>query len=99
MSHGERHSFHDGGQAAHAAPGHPADTPVYPHRYWTLAVLSLALMVAQIDHAVVNVALPNIVHDLGATTTQLQWIVDSYVLVFAGLLLTGGSLSDRYGRK
>jgi EmrB/QacA subfamily drug resistance transporter len=45
------------------------------------------------------VALPTLVRDLGATTSQLQWIIDAYILVFAGLLLTAGSLGDRFGRK
>ena len=51
------------------------------------------------DNTILNVALPSLVRDLGATNSQLQWIVDSYTLVFAGLLLTAGSLGDRFGRK
>ena len=46
-----------------------------------------------------NVALPTLVRDLHATSSQLQWIVDSYAMVFAGLLLVGGTLADRFGRK
>jgi EmrB/QacA subfamily drug resistance transporter len=52
-----------------------------------------------LDNTVLNVALPTLVRDLHATTTQLQWIVDAYVLVFAGLLLVAGSVADRVGRK
>ena len=52
-----------------------------------------------LDNTVLNVALPTLVRDLHATTTELQWIVDAYVLVFAGLLLTAGSVADRVGRK
>jgi MFS family permease len=52
-----------------------------------------------LDTTLVNVALPALVRELHATTTQLQWVVDSYNLVFAALLLTFGSLSDRFGRK
>lgn len=52
-----------------------------------------------IDTSILNVAIPTLVRDLGATPAELQWIVDSYVLVFAGLLLTAGKLGDRYGRK
>jgi EmrB/QacA subfamily drug resistance transporter len=52
-----------------------------------------------VDNTIVNVALPSIVRELGATTSQLQWIVDAYTLVFAGLLLAAGSFGDRFGRK
>ncbi|MDI3342068.1 MAG: MFS transporter [Sphaerobacter sp.] len=71
----------------------------YERRWWTLAVLSLALIVISLDNTILNVALPTLVRDLHATSSQLQWIVDSYVLVFAGLLLTAGALGDRFGRK
>lgn len=71
----------------------------YERRWWTLAVLSLALAVISLDNMILNVALPTLVRDLNATSSQLQWIVDSYVLVFAGLLLTAGALGDRFGRK
>ena len=64
----------------------------YEKRWWTLGVLSLALVVISLDNTVLNVALPTIAEDLGATSSQLQWIVDAYTLVFAGLLLTAGSL-------
>ena len=52
-----------------------------------------------LDNTIINVALPTLSQELGATTSQLQWIVDAYTLVFAGLLLTAGSLGDRFGRK
>jgi EmrB/QacA subfamily drug resistance transporter len=68
-------------------------------RWWTLGVLCFTLVVISVDTTIVNVALPTIQADLGASTSDLQWIVDSYVLVLAGLLLTFGSLGDRYGRK
>ncbi len=68
-------------------------------RWWTLVVLCLALLIVVIGNTVLNVTLPRLVDDLGATTTELQWIVASYALVFAGLLLTAGALGDRYGRK
>jgi EmrB/QacA subfamily drug resistance transporter len=70
-----------------------------PRRWWALAVVSLSLLVISLDNTILNVALPTIERDLGATAGQLQWIVDSYLLVFAGLLLTMGSLGDRFGRK
>ncbi len=75
------------------------DTAASRRRWWTLAVLCFTLVVIAVDTTIVNVALPTIQADLGASTSDLQWIVDSYVLVFAGLLLTFGSLGDRYGRK
>jgi EmrB/QacA subfamily drug resistance transporter len=74
------------------------DTPD-PRRWWTLIVLCIALLVIGLDNTILNVALPTLVHDLHASTSQLQWIVDAYTLVFAGFLLTGGSLGDRFGRK
>jgi EmrB/QacA subfamily drug resistance transporter len=72
---------------------------VYQRRWWTLAVLCLSLMVIGVDNTILNVALPTLVKDLNASTSQLQWIVDGYTLVFAGLLLTSGSLGDRFGRR
>ncbi|MGD0882447.1 MAG: MFS transporter, partial [Acidimicrobiales bacterium] len=51
------------------------------------------------DVTILNVALPTIVRKLGATTSDLQWIVDTYAMVLAGLLLVGGSMADRFGRR
>ena len=64
-----------------------------------LVALLLAAFLINLDTTLVNVALPAMVRELHASTTQLQWVVDSYNLVFAALLLTFGSLSDRFGRK
>jgi EmrB/QacA subfamily drug resistance transporter len=64
-----------------------------------LAALLLAAFLVNLDTTLVNVALPALVRELHASTTQLQWVVDAYNLVFAALLLTFGSLSDRFGRK
>ena len=64
-----------------------------------LVALLLAAFVINLDTTLVNVALPTLVRELHATTTQLQWVVDAYNLVFAALLLTCGALSDRIGRK
>lgn len=72
---------------------------IHERRWWTLAVLCLSLVMVVVGNTVLNVALPTLVRDLGATSTQLQWMVDSYGLVFAGLLLTAGALGDRFGRK
>jgi MFS family permease len=64
-----------------------------------LVVLCAAALIINLDNTILNVALPTLVRDLHATSSQLQWIVDSYAMVFAGLLLVGGSLADRLGRK
>lgn len=70
----------------------------YRRRWGTLAVLSLSLVIIGLDNTILNVALPTLQRDLGATASELQWMVDSYVLVFAGLLLTMGAVGDRFGR-
>jgi len=57
------------------------------------------LLVLSVDGTVLNLAIPSLISELGATPADIQWILDSYVLAFAGLLLTAGSLSDRYGRR
>jgi EmrB/QacA subfamily drug resistance transporter len=71
---------------------------VYARRWWTLAVLCLSLVLIGLDNTVLNVALPTIQRTFSATASELQWMVDAYVLVFAGLLLTMGALGDRFGR-
>ncbi|MEC3913875.1 MFS transporter [Nocardia sp. CDC160] len=70
-----------------------------PKRWLILVVLCLASLVLVIDNMVLTVALPQIATDLHAGPQALQWVIDSYILVFAGLLLTTGSLSDRFGRR
>ncbi len=69
------------------------------HRGVVLAVLCASALIINVDNTILNVALPTLVRRLHATSSQLQWIVDSYAMVFAGLLLVGGSLADRFGRK
>ncbi|MEE3062862.1 MAG: DHA2 family efflux MFS transporter permease subunit [Actinomycetota bacterium] len=64
-----------------------------------LAVICLGVFVISVDATIVNVALPTLSRELNADTAQLQWIVDAYTLVMSGLLLSAGSLSDRYGRR
>lgn len=64
-----------------------------------LVVLSAALALISLDNTIVNVALPTLQEDLGATTAQLQWVVDAYSVLFAGSLLLAGSLGDRFGRR
>lgn len=66
---------------------------------FALAVICLAVFVISVDATIVNVALPTLSRELDADTARLQWIVDAYTLVMSGLLLSAGSLSDRYGRR
>jgi EmrB/QacA subfamily drug resistance transporter len=80
------------GDASLARAGHD-------RRWVTLAVLCLAVFVTVLDGTIVNIALPSLATDLGATTRQMQWIVDAYLLVFTGLLLAAGGLGDKFGRK
>ncbi|HXX59252.1 MAG TPA: MFS transporter [Dehalococcoidales bacterium] len=71
----------------------------YKKRWIALGFLILSLLVIALDNTVLNLALPSISDELGTTASGLQWIVDAYVLVFASLLLTLGSIGDRFGRK
>src|SRR6476660_4815915 len=75
------------------------DQALYPLRWWALVVLCLSLLIVFVGNSSLNVALPTLSRELGATTSQLQWVVAIYSLVFAGLLFTTGALGDRYGRK
>ncbi|MFD9724289.1 MFS transporter [Streptomyces sp. NPDC059072] len=75
------------------------DNREHPRRWAILAVLAVAVFVVSIDATVLNVALPTLGRELDASTGELQWMVDAYSLVLAGLLLMSGSLSDRFGRK
>lgn len=79
--------------------GTPSSEGLDPRRWWVLAVMSLGTLIVFLDLTVVNTALPSIARDLGASTSDLQWVVDSYVLGLAGLLMLAGSIGDRYGRK
>ncbi|MEV0380094.1 MFS transporter [Nonomuraea sp. NPDC050643] len=71
----------------------------HPRRWLILVVLCLSTAVLVIDNMVLNVAIPPLAEDLGASAQDIQWIMESYMLVFAGLLLTAGGLSDRFGRR
>ena len=75
------------------------DERIHARRWLTSATLCVSLLIIVMDNTILNVAIPTLVEDLGATNSQLQWIVDGYTLVFAGLLLTAGSFGDRLGRK
>jgi len=71
----------------------------YEKRWIGLIFLGFSVLIIALDNTVLNLALPSIAKDLGASASELQWIVDGYILVFAALLLTMGSISDRFGRK
>ncbi|GAB4201405.1 MAG: MFS transporter [Roseiflexaceae bacterium] len=74
-------------------------TPTYSQRWWILGALCVALLMITIDNTIVNVALPTLSAELRTSTSELQWIVEAYSLLFAGLLLTGGALNDRFGSR
>ncbi|WP_430297211.1 DHA2 family efflux MFS transporter permease subunit [Sinomonas sp. B1-1] len=88
------------GPAAQAA-GNAASSPdIEERRRWIgLVVISLAVALIIVDSTIVNVAIPSIVQDLGIDSTGVQWVQESYTLVFAALLLVFGTLGDRYGRR
>ena len=75
------------------------DPVQYARRWKTLGVLSLSLVIIGLDNTILNVALPTLQDEFDASPSKLQWMVDSYLLVFAGLLLVFGTLGDRFGRK
>ena len=74
-------------------------TGLYSRRWQAVIVLAISLLIVTVDNTILNVALPSIQADLDTSSSELQWIVDSYLLVFAVLLLMAGSLGDRFGRK
>jgi len=77
----------------------PVDQRSFDRRWKVLAVLCTSLVVVIVGNTSLNVAIPTIQRELGASQTALQWMVDAYGLVFAGLLLTAGAIGDRFGRK
>src|SRR3979409_1199458 len=81
-------------RVAPTAPARP-----FPHRWLAAGVMMVAALMDMIDITIVNVALPTIRRDLGASGTQLEWVVSAYMLAFAATLITAGSLGDRFGRK
>lgn len=86
--------------AAPRSAAAPSIVAVSPRRGWlAVVVLSVSLLMIGLDNTILNVTLPTLQRSLAATSTQLQWTVDAYLLVFAGLLLAAGNLGDRIGRR
>ena len=81
------------------AAEHEIHPEVYRRRWTILAVLCLSLMIVIIGNTALNVALPTLARELHAPISRLQWMVDAYSLVFAGMLFTAGTIGDRFGRK
>ena len=76
-----------------------SNTQSYDKRWLSLACICVSILIISLDNTVLNLALPSISRDLGSTSSQLQWMIDSYILVSSVLLLTMGYLGDRIGRK
>ena len=75
-----------------------AQSRIHRMRWWTLTIVSVTVLLATIDETILNVAIPSLQRDLGASASSLLWMVNSYMLVFGGLLLTMGGVGDRFGR-
>ena len=73
--------------------------PGYARRWWVLATMTVCLLVVIMGNTILNVALPTLQRELGATQGELQWAVDAYIVVFAGLLFSWGVVGDRIGRR
>ena len=78
---------------------HDIDEHVFQRRWWILAALCLSLLIVFIGNSSLNVTIPTLSRELGATESQLQWVIAIYSLVFAGLLFSTGAIGDRFGRK
>ncbi len=86
------------GPLIHPGP-EPGTHTGHPRRWAILGVLILALFGVSLDNTILTIALPTLARELSASAAELQWMVDAYILVFAGLLLLAGALSDRFGRR
>jgi EmrB/QacA subfamily drug resistance transporter len=75
------------------------DLQIHRRRWWILLVLIVSLFTVNLDNTIINVALPTLARVFSADMSELQWIIDGYVLLFAGLLLAAGALGDRFGRR
>jgi EmrB/QacA subfamily drug resistance transporter len=81
------------------ATAHEIEPAIYHRRWLILGVLCTSLLIVIIGNTSLNVAIPTLARELDASTSSLQWMVDAYSLIFAGLLFTAGTIGDRYGRK
>ena len=88
----------DRSQPGGVPPG-DALPPGYGRRWWVLATMTVCLLVVIMGNTILNVAIPTLQRELGATQAELQWVVDAYILVFAGLLFSWGVVGDRIGRR
>ncbi|MBP5884639.1 MFS transporter [Streptomyces scabiei] len=84
---------------ATTVPAPASGTRGHPRRWLILGVICLAQLTVLLDNTVLNVAVPSLTEELGAATSDIQWMINAYSLVQSGLLLTAGSMADRYGRK
>ncbi|MCA0145963.1 MFS transporter [Blastococcus sp. LR1] len=82
-----------------AVPPGQDERPGYARRWWVLATMTVCLLVVIMGNTILNVAIPTLQRELGATQGELQWVVDAYILVFAGLLFSWGVIGDRIGRR
>ena len=90
---------HDHHHAPRRTAGAPRTYPSLRAAWIPLAALCLAFFVEMVDNTLLSIALPTIGRDLGSGTTALQWVTGAYSLTFGGLLLTAGSIADRFGRR
>ncbi|MGW7407005.1 MFS transporter [Streptomyces sp. NPDC054833] len=77
----------------------PGSEAADPRRWWSLVVIALAQLMVVLDATIVNIALPSAQHDLHISDGNRQWVITAYTLAFGGLLLLGGRIADRVGRK
>src|ERR671919_1956647 len=84
--------------AAPAIPLHE-QPEIHARRWFLLGIMCLSLVLVVMSVSGLNTALPTMQRELGASASELQWIVDSYAVVFAGLLLSAGAIGDRFGRR
>jgi EmrB/QacA subfamily drug resistance transporter len=96
---GMRKDGNGAGRGRSGAGPAPSAIEGHPRRWWALVIIDLCLLAVTMDNTILNVALPTISRQLSASGSQLQWIVDAYIVVFAGLLLISGTLGDRLGRR
>lgn len=75
------------------------NTKVYQQRWWTLLVIAISVLIVVLDSTIVNIALPTLQREMNTTISELQWIINAYIMVFGSLMLTTGALGDRWGRK